>query len=76
MAKNRIVKIVAPNINGKAIVDVNGDIYVIPALGFYKGQEIVIDIESAVYFPSMLYAMATLYNNDFSAAVEFIKENF
>ena len=76
MTDNKIVKVLVPNIKGKAIISSNGSIYVIPALAYHKDQEMLYDLEKAIYFPSMLYAMATLYNEDFDEDVNFIKENF
>lgn len=76
MTKLKMVTVLLPNIKGKAVVSASGAIYVIPALGYHKDQEMMIDLDKALYFPSMLYAMATLYNENFDEAVKFIKENF
>jgi len=76
MPSNKIVKVVVPNIKGKAIVQSGSSVYVIPALAYHKDQELLVDLDTAVYFPSMLYAMATVYEDDFAAAVKFIKESF
>lgn len=76
MPNNKIVKVVVPNIKGKAIVQSGSSVYVIQSLAYYKDQELLVDLDTALYFPSMLYAMATLYEDDFEAAVKFIKESF
>lgn len=76
MTNLKMVTVILPNIKGKAVVSAAGSIYVIPAMGYHKDQEMLIDLDKALYFPSMLYAMATLYNDNFDEAVEFIKENF
>lgn len=76
MTNFKMVTVLLPNIKGKAVISSGGAIYVIPALGYHKDQEIMIDLDKAIYFPSMLYAMATLYDKNFDEAVKFIKENF
>jgi hypothetical protein len=72
----QIVKIAFPNIKGKAIVQKGNEIFIIKASGYYKDQEIVIDSDDAIKFPSLLYALSTLYEDNFEEAVKFIKENF
>jgi hypothetical protein len=72
----QIVKIAFPNIKGKAIVQKGNEIFIIKASGYYKDQEIIIDSDDAIKFPSLLYALSTLYEDNFEEAVKFIKENF
>lgn len=72
----QIVKIVVPNIKGKAIVQKGNEIFIVRAGAYYKDQEIFIDSEEAIKFPSLLYALSTLYEDNFEEAVKFIKENF
>lgn len=72
----QIVKIVVPNIKGKAIVQKGNEIFIIRAEAYYKDQEVFIDSEEAIKFPSLLYALSTLYEDNFEEAVKFIKENF
>lgn len=72
----QIVKIVIPNIKGKAIVQKANEIFIIKSAGYYKDQEVFIDFEDAIKFPSLLFALSTLYEDNFEEAVKFIKENF
>jgi len=70
------VKVVVPNIKGKAIIARLGDLYIIPAMGYYREEEMKYNLDNAVPVPSLLYAMAMLFNDNFEEAVGFIKENW
>jgi hypothetical protein len=72
----QIVKVIVPNVKGKAIVQKGNEIFIIRSGAYYKNQEIFIDSEEAIKFPSLLYALSTLYEDNFEEAVKFIKENF
>ncbi len=70
-----MVRIVIPNINGKAVAQQADSIYVLPADGFHKGQEMLVNKNKLIKVPSMLYALSILFEDNFAEAVKFIKEN-
>ena len=70
------VTVEVPNVNGRAIVTKGTKTYIIPALGYHRGEELLIDITTAVEMPSFLFAVAFLYKDKTSDAIKFIKENF
>lgn len=70
------VEVVVPNVKGKAIVTKGDATFIVQAKGYSKGQELMIDLDSAVKMPSFLFALATLYDNNTKDAINFIKENF
>lgn len=73
----KIVTVLVPNVKGRALVQFDGKIYIIKSLGYWKGQELPINIEvEGIEVPSLLYGIAMLYNDDFEEAVKFIKENW
>ncbi|MCF7927205.1 MAG: hypothetical protein K9L74_06515 [Candidatus Izimaplasma sp.] len=74
--EKRMVKIIVSNIKGKALAERENKIYIIPAEGYYRNQEIMINLDLAIQVPSLLHGIATLYNDDFEEAVKFIKENW
>ena len=71
-----VAKILFPNINGRAIVEVGKTIYVIKNNGYYRNQEIVIDEKEAFQMPSLLYAIEVVHKGKLEEAVKFIKENW
>jgi hypothetical protein len=72
----KVVKVIIPNIRGKAIVQSGNDLYIVPSRGFWTNQEIQIDLKDAVKVISLLYGIDMLFNNNFDEVVEFIKENW
>lgn len=75
MNQQIIVKVIFPNVSGKAIVSSGNKIYIIPAMGYHKKQEVMIDVSSAILAPSLLYALAMAHEGSFEEAVKIIKEN-
>lgn len=71
-----IGKIIFPNIAGRAIVQRANDIYIVPALGYYKNQEVYFNLEEAKRMPSLLFAVEELHEYKLEESVKFIKENF
>jgi hypothetical protein len=72
----QIVIVIVPHVKGNSIVLKGNEIFIIRSGAYYKNQEIFIDSEEAIKFPSLLYALSTLYEDNFEEAVKFIKENF
>lgn len=74
-----IAKVLIPNINGNAIVEVGKEIYVTPAKGYYNHQDIILDDnEFTKKMPSLMYAIAELVYEDptaFAKTLKFIKDN-
>lgn len=71
-----LVKVEIPNVNGRAVVTQGSKTYIIRSLGYHRGQEILIDITTAVEMPSFLFAVAFIYDDKTTEAIKFIKENF
>ena len=72
----QIVIVIVPHVKGNSIVLKGNEIFISRSGAYYKNQEIFIDSEEAIKFPSLLYALSTLYEDNFEEAVKFIKENF
>jgi hypothetical protein len=70
-----IVKIVVPNVNGKAIAQSGDQIFILPADGYHKDEEVFVNRNGLIKVPSMLYALSIVFDDNFADAVKFIKEN-
>jgi len=71
-----IAKVVIENISGRALIQTGNTLYIIPAQGFVKNQEMSFEPENGVEVPSILYGIAMMFKDDFPEAVKFIKKNF
>ena len=72
----RVVKVVIPNVKGKAIVQSGNDLYIVQSMGYWRDQEVQVNLNGAIKVVSLLYGIDMLFDNRFDDVVEFIKDNW
>ena len=76
----KMVTVLFPNINGRAIVTTDGELYIISAFGYYQNQEMFIDLEAAQAIPgkSLFLAVAACAGDvqTFKDFLKFVKEEY
>lgn len=73
----KMVKVLIPNIKGRAIIqDGQGNLFIINSLGYFTGQEMQYDMSKAIPMPSLLFAITVLQEDNFEGTIEFIKKNW
>lgn len=76
MGQSIIVTIQIANVNGKAVATAGNRTFIISANGYYRQQEVLVDLDTAVEMPSFLYTLDVVFEGRTRDAINFIKENF